>query len=51
MKYTATPVERASAVKKIMKGMHALHKINEYECFFFLAHVTPNDVDMVYDHP
>jgi hypothetical protein len=38
VKYTATLAEKAFAAKKTMKGMHALHEINERECF--LAHVT-----------
>ena len=43
MKCTVTLAERAFAVKKTMKDMHALHKINECErFFFFLAHATSN---------
>ncbi len=39
MKCTVTLAERAFAVKKTMKDMHALHKINECERFFFTSNM------------
>ena len=48
MKCTVTLAERAFAVKKTMKDMHALHKINECERFFFSS-CNIHHADKVHD--